>query len=112
MHLRLVRQTLFQCDQRRPSGKLHVQFDERGVETRLNRANSSTDAHRATLRLYFLSHQNAAPNIERSQSEPFLKSEPPVERRPVDVTTNRMTPRDTMIAAPPPTIVRMSGGIR
>jgi hypothetical protein len=29
----------------------------------------------------------------------------------VDVTTRRMTPRDTMIAAPSPTIVRMSGGI-
>src|SRR5262245_63540166 len=39
------------------------------------------------------------------------ESEPPVKRRPVDVTTRWTTPTDIRIAAPSPTIARMNGGV-
>ena len=49
--------------------------------------------------------------MKRSQTDPFIESKPPVERRPVDVTSRRMTPWDTMIATPSPNIARTNGGV-
>jgi hypothetical protein len=52
-----------------------------------------------------------ATNRKGAKPNRILESEPPVERRPVDVTTRWMTPKDTQIAAPSPTIAAMNGGI-
>jgi hypothetical protein len=46
-----------------------------------------------------------------AEPNPILESEPPIERRPVDVTTRWTTPADILIAAPSPTIVAMNGGV-
>ena len=49
---------------------------------------------------------------DQDRIEPNLcESEPPVERRPVDVTTRRTTPQRSLTAAPSPVVVKLNGGV-
>ena len=56
-----------------------------------------------------LDRGTGAPTGERLRN--LCECEPPVERRPVDVTTRRTTPQRSLTTAPSPAVVKLNGGV-